>query len=737
MLENVRIVELAQGLAGPVASLMLAELGAEVVKVEPPGGDPGRAAAAFATWNRSKRSIELDVDSAAGLAQLKALLADADVLLHDLPPSRAKALGLDDAALEAAYPQLISCSVLGSPINHRDAERAADELLVQARHGILDQQFGYRTTEPVAYRYPVGSWGAVTLAAAGILTRLIMRLETGKGGGVHTSLLQGAMTALTMVWSRTEHGVTSMQMPRTVEMLQIQMYECGDGKWMQIMDPTGKLDWAALPLMWDVMAEGYNIDDPIALREAIKKRPMAEWLAGLQAADVAVEPCYSMGDVLSHPEAVANTYVVEVDDPTWGKTKQSGVPLHMSDPVKVKGPAPKVGEHNAAPWSGARAPLAPAKGRAAGDRPLPGLKVIDFGAFLAGPMAPGMLGDMGANVIKVEPITGDRMRFMVRYFQACNRNKRSLAVDLTKPEGQEILGRLAKWADIAHHNMRIKAASKMNLDEASLRKLNPNLVFSYVSAYGLKGSRADWPGYDSVFQAIAGWNTENAGEGNKPIFNPVGAMDILCATTSLVGTLAALYATKATGKPASAEGSLLGVSCLTQSETMITEKGLAPFPKLDHDQTGVSPLNRIYKTADGKWVAVAAQRREADLLAAFGVASLDGLVEAAAKASQADLLAKLDAKGVPAEAVIDSDSLNKAFDDAANKESQVVIAYKHAEAGLLEQPGAYWKFSDVGLSLDNPIPPPLLGEHTDEILAELGYSADEIKDLREKKIVAG
>jgi crotonobetainyl-CoA:carnitine CoA-transferase CaiB-like acyl-CoA transferase len=157
---------------------------------------------------------------------------------------------------------------------------------------------------------------------------------------------------------------------------------------------------------------------------------------------------------------------------------------------------------------------------------------------------------------------------------------------------------------------------------------------------------------------------------------------------------------------------------------------LAPFPRLDRAQTGVSPLHRIYEAADG-WVAVAATAPGQDeaLCSAFGAKSLDDLEPAARGRTVSDLMARLATAQVPAEIVL-RNVLDTLFDDPA------IVAYQHAECGLVEHPGAFWRFSDAELRLADPLPPPLLGEHTDQILAELGYTVDQIAKFHEGGVVA-
>jgi crotonobetainyl-CoA:carnitine CoA-transferase CaiB-like acyl-CoA transferase len=734
MLVGLRIVEIGEGMAVQVAGLMLSELGADVLKVERPGGDPSRGTAPFANWNRGKRSLELDLDAVDGMDALKERLAGADVLLHQFSPARAKRRGLGDASLATAFPNLVVCGVTGSPHNHPDVERSDDELLVAARLGVLYEHDGHRAG-PIVYRYRAGSWAAAHLAASGILARLVMRLQSGKGGAAHTSILQGFLSKMPMVWARNSEGPmpnppTYPLAPRPTAM---QLFQCKGGDWMQIMDPTQQFDYATLPTMWDVIAEGFSVETPEATIEAFKQRPIEAWISDLRSLDIAVEPATPMGEVLRHPDVIANGYVVEVDDPTLGKTIQPNVPFHTDAPLKLGRPAPRLGEGGEGDWPPAHTeyPLLQSEDL---DHPLSGVRVLDLGMFLAGPMAPSLMGDMGADVIKVEALTGDRIRFMHRYFQCAARSKRSIALDLTKPEAQVILARLIKWAEVLHHNMRFKGADKLGLSEAAIRQHNPDIAFSYVSAYGQRGKRGNWPGYDSIFNAIAGWEFENAGEGNKPIMNRPGTMDIHSAQSCLVATMAALYAKRASGKGWGIHTSLLGVSAFSQGERLIGADGeLTETYHVNSDQTGFGPYHRIFE-AQGGWIAIAAhaEGERAGVRAVLGDDETEFADVARARAST-DLLAALEAAGVQCDAVTFEDAMNRFYDDPLNRELGLASVVKQPLYGEIEQPGEMWDFGDTPMDITRACP--TIGQHSDEIMREMGFSDAETAGYRERGVI--
>jgi crotonobetainyl-CoA:carnitine CoA-transferase CaiB-like acyl-CoA transferase len=738
VLRGIRIVDATTGLAGPVATRLLAEVGAEVIKIEPPAGDPVRKKqpAAFATWNRSKRGAVIDLTTPEGIASLYELLAEADVFVHELTPQRAAAVGLDDASLTRRYPQLVVTAVTAYPADHVDAERTDDELLVQARSGIMDEQLGHRPG-PVVLRFPIANWPTAYLAAVGIVVRLMVRSATGRAGIAHTSLFQGLMAELAIVWHRAERPSDQMRvkipLPRDRAFPAITLFECGDGIWIQTLG-----GFMENPLVIETIAmlgEEYIVVPFGALptpeqREVwvrmFRSRPSSEWITAFNEGDVPAELVRSLGEILLDPGSKLNGYVVELDDPVWGHVVQAATPFHLTPAASVSGPAPALDGPSATTWEGSHVAASGADPYPA--QPLAGLKVLDLGMFLAGPFAPMLLADLGADVIKLEPPTGDRMRTSELMFVACQRGKRSVALDLRAPEGREAFEALVRWADVVHHNLRMPAARTLGVDEESLRKINPDLIYCHVSSYGTTGPRADWPGYDPVAQAASGFMLEGAGEGNPPMWTRFGMMDHQAALSSLLPTLLALFHFRETGKAGRVDASLLGAAAMVNSETMVLTDGtFADVPHLDRDQRLLAPGRGIYQAADG-WLAVSVRDDDelVRMLSGVGAGDHAAFEDEIGGRLRDEALAALECAGVPC-APVHLDHEQAYFDDALLRERGYTVAYEHPVYGRLEQPGATWDFGDLELTMQRP--PPVLGQHSLEVLREVGVSDEQIAAL--------
>jgi crotonobetainyl-CoA:carnitine CoA-transferase CaiB-like acyl-CoA transferase len=456
-----------------------------------------------------------------------------------------------------------------------------------------------------------------------------------------------------------------------------------------------------------------------AITEAFKRRPVEEWLQNMWDNDVPGQEAVSLGAILSDQQARANRYVVDLDDPQEGRITVPGLPLTLDPPTELRSPAPSLGADTTAEWSARSLP--PSAAAAAPTRyPLEGLKVLDFGNFLAGPLGPMLLADLGATVVKVEATTGDPMRWADWPFAGCQRGKRAIALDVKSPASRPVLEALLRWADVVHHNLRMPAARRLGLDAKAVRAVNPDVVFCHVSSYGPLGPRADWPGYDQLFQASCGWEVMGAGEGNPPMWHRFGFMDHLCAMSSVAGTLMALYQRDTTGRATDVAASLLGAGVLTNSETYVRSDGaLAEVPMLDADQTMVGPGQRIIETADG-WVAISARGPQvATACRALGAEGDEELPTVAHGRSMRDVAAALNDAGVAAVEVRRGQK-GPFFDDPAHLAAGLIASYTHTDWGKLEQPGALWYFGNQDVKLDRA--PPLVGEHTTEVLLEVGLS---------------
>ena len=740
-LSGIRVIDLGGSIAVTVASMILADAGADVVIVEPPGGSTLRAAPGFRTWGRNKRSVRIDLTSPAGRDELQSLLTNADVLLHSITPTDAARVGLTDDSLAAAYPNLIVSGVLAWPACHAMADAPVDDTLMLARLGVLDEQLG-RRDGPIYVRFPLGTWPAAWLAVVGIMARIVSRGRTGLVGPAHTSLAQGALVPMMMHWSRAETPSELLARGMPKKDMRASLFECGDGRWIHIMPPPPD----NTPLMQEVFAEmgpeliakanarhadramngytnwGANI-------EAFKRRTSRQWLENMWASDIPAQEAAQFGDILSDEQARANGYVFDIDDSVEGPITIAGLPFTLDPPMSIRSSAPQqsldvttVG--NA--WVRQISPYVPAAGRAR--FPLEGLKVLDFGNFLAGPLGPMLLADLGATVVKVETTTGDPMRAADWPFAGCQRGKRAVSLDIKSPASRPALEALLRWADVVHHNLRMPAARRLGLDAASVRAVNPSVVFCHVSSYGPTGPRADWPGYDQMFQSSCGWEVMGAGAGNPPMWHRFGFMDHLCAMASAAATLMAIYQQDTTGRATDVAASLLGTGVMTNSETFLRLDGtMVPVPQLDDLQTMVGPGQRIIETDDG-WLAIAADSAEqiAAMTATLGVSTPSQVPEAARTRSRGELLAALLAAGVPAAAVL-QDQRGPFFDDLDHLAAGMVATYHHEAWGKFEQPGALWHFGNQDVKLDRA--PPVLGQHTIEVLLEVGMTRADIDAL--------
>ncbi|MTH62265.1 CaiB/BaiF CoA transferase family protein [Paracoccus litorisediminis] len=384
---------------------------------------------------------------------------------------------------------------------------------------------------------------------------------------------------------------------------------------------------------------------------------------------------------------------------------------------------------------------------------LDGITVLDCSIAMAGPFAAQRLGDLGANVIKIEPLTGEWQRHAPAggitgnkinvSFLSLNRNKRSLAVDLKSEGGKQVLQKLVETADVFIQNYRPGVAARLGVDYDSLAAVNPRLIYVSMSGYGEDGPSAKRPGQDLLLQAMSGAMLSAGREGEAP--TPAGQylVDAITAYTAFEGALAALYHRERTGEGQKVEVNMLdAITTIQMQELSVYTIGQKPQTRSAEPHAHVyirSPYG-IFGTNDGKFIALAmpnfaglARALDAPHLAELDETSAGweqrdetfALVRAAiARFSQSDALARLEAEGIWVGPVYGYSDL---LADPQIAHNGTFIEYDHPTEGRVKTPGFPIRFSKSPSELRYGAP--LTGQHTDEVLSAAGYDAAEIAAL--------
>jgi crotonobetainyl-CoA:carnitine CoA-transferase CaiB-like acyl-CoA transferase len=391
--------------------------------------------------------------------------------------------------------------------------------------------------------------------------------------------------------------------------------------------------------------------------------------------------------------------------------------------------------------------------------PLEGVRVVDFGQYLAGPFGPMVLADLGADVVKVEPTRGDAMRAaVVGSFMGCQRGKRSIALDVKRPEGLRVALELVARADVVHHNMTLGTAERLGIGYEQCRAVNPAVVYCNNFMYGAIGPLSHLGGLDPLGQAASGieWEQGPVAEGNPPIWHRYGHGDVAAAMSSVAGVLMALFHRERTGEGQYLWTSILHASMLYTADSWLSADGTpSPREELDREQMGIAALYRLYETQDG-WLQLAAVREEhwrslCRVLSREALAGDDRFATAAARQeNRAELTGILQEAfmedlavnwrkalrrlGVPAEISVDTWDGETVLFDGELERLGLVAEHRHPLLGRVRQSGNLITFSATPGSQQKAAP--MLGEHTREILAELGYDDAEAEAYRSEGIVS-
>ncbi len=397
--------------------------------------------------------------------------------------------------------------------------------------------------------------------------------------------------------------------------------------------------------------------------------------------------------------------------------------------------------------------------------PLAGIRVLDLSRVLAGPWATQLLADLGAEVIKVErpgggdstrawgpPFAGDGPDRQAAYYLSTNRGKRSLGLDLARPAGRDIARALAARSDVLIENFKAGTLARHGLDYASLRALNRRLIYCSITGFGQTGPRRDQPGYDVMIQAMSGLMSVTGDPDGPPQKAGVAVADLFTGFYAATAIAAALTQRSSDGPGQHIDLALFDsqVACLANQAMNYLASGRAPT-RMGNDHPNLSPYG-VYSAADGHLViAVGDDSQFERLCRVVGKPALAEDVRFRGNAARvnhrealgAELAAALErepvatwlerigAAGIPCGPI---NTIEQALADPQLAQRGMRISLTHPRLGEIDMLGNPIRFSDATIEYSRP--PPLLGEHTDEILTEVGYDGDRIAALRAAGVIA-
>jgi len=659
-LNNLRVVDLSNGVAGEYCAKLLADFGADVIKVEPAGlGNDTRregpfaascaapeSSALFAYLNTNKRSLTLDLKGPQGKLTLNDLLQSVDVLVDDHPKGYLQGLGLDPADCASKYPGLIVGVV--TPFGYD----APVELRKAYSLNVLHSSWGYHSPAAADSDKPplmgagrfLPDYEAGLSTALALVAALCWKQSSGRGQLIDVSQ-QGSMASLVdYVLGQMVAGNMETSTRRQAYDLggPAAFFQCRDGyvylwmsepgHWNGMSVLMGEPRWMKdYPERWlELHVTQARIDHSRAeIAQWMRQQDKSEVAERAQKLGVPLVPVNTMEDVFRSPQIQFRKFFTEVEHSALGRLRLPTVPYRLSaTPAAVDKAAPLLGEHTAQILGELRTPRARApqipSGVAAPDRntprhsgPLQGVRVLEVTKIWAGPYVGKLLAFLGAEVIRVESY--DSMDATRRFgttdindapgFQAVNPGKYSVQLSMKTEEGRRLVKELAKVSDIFIENLRPGAADRMGLGYDALRELKHDIVAVSMSMHGHEGPLSYQTGYAPCFSALAGICHLSGYEGGPPVLLNQRYGDSSYGTAAAYAALVALYHRRRTG-----EGQFVDVSAVESLSAMLGDSFVEYFvtgrmPQRGDRHAGMAPFG-CFPCTDNEWLSIAVQTDE-------------------------------------------------------------------------------------------------------------------------------
>jgi crotonobetainyl-CoA:carnitine CoA-transferase CaiB-like acyl-CoA transferase len=739
VLEGVRVIDFGQYIAGPLAAVMLGDQGADVIHVDPPGG-PRWQHPSDAFFNRGKRRVILDLKTPDGLDAAKKLIAGADVVIENFRPGVMQRLGLGAEDMTAADPRLIYVSMPGFAADDPRAELRAWEGIIDAATDNCRAREGeppedYDPSRPTYSAVPLASNFAGFLGAASAVMALIARERSGKGQRIDVPLYNAMFTLIGPAGAYpTKRGV---RYPGGIHGRGAGCFRCGDGRYVQFDTSSARhLTWFANET--GINSWGPDLLDPerlrnpennqrlhTALRELFLTKSAEEWETLNRRAGGAMGFCRTTTEWLHTDHAQASKAVTHLVDPELGPTWMAGLPAILEDtPGAPGGPRSAPGFDNKEVLSSLDAWASRSNGTSHPEPglklPLEGLRVLDLCVALAGPSAGRLLGEYGADVIKIMQPQGGGMSGYL------NRGKRTILLDLGRDAGRQVFWKLFEDADIVLENLSPGTADRLGIGYEQAKARKPDIIYASASCYGPGGPWTPGRGWERQGQAVAGI-MERTGE-IPAILGPYNLIDIGTGVLTTFATALGVYHKVRSGKGQHVHGSLSHTATYQQAPFMLDYKGHVSDEVRGYKVLGTSALQRFYKGSDG-WFFLGATEEEArrvTLVAGLpsGEASEEALEAAFAKGERDQWVQRLREAGVSAHIWV---RLHELMEDPWAREHGLTVTQISEEVGEVTMPGISVAMSGTPLRIGAPAR--ACGADAESILEEAGLG-DELTNLQ-------
>ena len=734
VLEGIRVIDFGQYMAGPLTAMLLGDHGAEVIRVDPPGG-PRWKIPANATWNRNKRSIVLDLKADADVQTARQLIANADVLIENFRPGVMDRLGVGAEAMTSANPRLIYCSLPGFGSDDPRAHVRGWEGVVGAATGAFRASHA-SNGQPAYTVIPYGSAYAAFLCAVTVAMALNERERSGLGQRVEIPLFDATFSVV-----GARGLLVNGKLVDEPEFNWSRQLPCKDGRWLMYVANNKRFEAFIKAIGMDKWRDANLPPKELAAKfdEVMRSRTAKEWEDFIAEIGSEGVICHTSAEWLEHPQALESKIIADHEDPELGRFRGPGINTRLSKtPGAVRSPRAQLNAHREEILRELASPKPPSPliREREGVRvdelrsALAGVKVLDLCIVLAGPTCGRTLAEFGADVIKLD----SPHRSTVLRHNDINRGKRSVLIDLKTKEGLDLYWKLVDWADVVLQNFRGGVAERLGIDYERVRARRPDIVFGYMNTFGSIGPYALRPGHEQIGQAVTGMQVRYGSA--KPATAPFAANDYGTGLMACYGVALALLHRRRTGEGQFVDSALAYTATMLQSALLQGHRGKEWNEPHGQEARGSGPLDRMYEVADG-WVFLVAQREELARVWDFrdmGSRSADELErwmeERMRSRSVPEWLKVLGRAGIAVHRVVPS--LRELMVDPLTKARGLAVTRDHEGFGAITTTAPGVRLSRTPVVVGRPAAKP--GSDAASVLAEIGMSGELERLIREKVV---